>query len=67
MTWEPLAVDSLGDDRYLVTVRTAGKGRGSGIELEGDIGHIVTLRAGRVERLDTYYRLDDARKAAGLG
>ena len=67
VTWEPLAVDSLGDDRYLVTVRTAGKGRGSGIELEGDIGHIVTLREGRVARLDTYYRLDDARKAAGLG
>ena len=66
ITWEPVAVESLGTDRYLVTVKTGGKGRGSGIELQGDIGHIVTLRDGKVERLDAFMRLEDARSAAGL-
>jgi ketosteroid isomerase-like protein len=66
VTWEPVAVESLGGDRYLVTVKATGKGRGSGIELEGDIGHIVTLREGKAERLDAFMRVDAARVAAGL-
>jgi ketosteroid isomerase-like protein len=64
--WEPVAVEPLGGERYLVTVKTVGKGRGSGIELEGDIGHIVTLRDGRAQQLDTYLSLDAARAAAAL-
>lgn len=66
VTWEPVAVEPLGDDRYLITVKTVGEGRGSGIKLEGEIGHIVWLRDGRAERLDAFIRLEDARQAAGL-
>jgi hypothetical protein len=33
----------------------------------GEIGHIVTLRGEKAERLDTYLGWDAARRAAGLG
>jgi hypothetical protein len=51
----------------MVLTETSGLGRGSGILLEGgEVGHIVKLRAGRAERLDTYLSWDAAREAAGL-
>jgi hypothetical protein len=60
-------VHDLGGGRYLVLTETSGRGRGSGILLEGgEVGHIVQLRAGRAERLDTYLSWDVAREAAGL-
>jgi hypothetical protein len=65
--WHPREVQELGGDRYLVLLETAARGRGSGIPLEGgEIGHIVKLREGRAEHLDTYIGWDAAREAAGL-
>jgi hypothetical protein len=65
--WQPREVHDLGYGRYLVLIEASGRGRGSGILLEGgEIGHIVTLRDGRAERLDTYLGWDSAREAAGL-
>jgi ketosteroid isomerase-like protein len=66
MEWQPREVHDLGGDRYLVLVEASGRGRGSGIPLEDEIGHIVKLRDGRAERLDTYLGWDAAREAAGL-
>jgi hypothetical protein len=65
--WQPREVQDLGGERYLVLVEASARGRGSGIPLEGgEIGHIVQLREGRAERLDTYRGWDAARRAAGL-
>lgn len=66
MNWEPIGVEELGDGRYLVTIHVTGTGRGSGIQLEGEIAHIVTLREGKATRLDTYLSMDSAREAEGL-
>lgn len=67
LIWEPKSVEPLGDDRYLVLLTVSGRGRGSGIELQGEIAHIITLRDGRAARLDTYLSMDAAREAPGLG
>jgi hypothetical protein len=67
ISWRPREVHDLGEDRYLVLVEASGLGRGSGIQLEGgEVGHIVKLRDGRAERMDTYLSWDEARDAAGL-
>jgi hypothetical protein len=68
--WQPREVHELGDERYLVLLETIGRARRSGVELEGqagDVGHIVTLREGKAERLEVYLCWDAAREAAGLG
>jgi hypothetical protein len=65
--WRPDQVHDLGGDRYLVLIEVSGRGRGSGVELDGDqIGHLVTLRDGRAERLEVYRGWDTALEAAGL-
>jgi hypothetical protein len=65
--WQPREVHDLGQDRYLVLIEGSGRGRGSGIELEGgEIGHLVTLLDGKAQRLETYLSWADARAAAGL-
>lgn len=65
--WRPQEVLVVSDDRYLVLIEVSGRGRGSGVHLDGDrIGHLVTLRGGRAERLEVYRGWDTARQAAGL-
>jgi ketosteroid isomerase-like protein len=66
IAWVPAEVHELGDERYLILLRVSGRGRGSGIELEGEIGHIVTFRGEKAERLDAYLGWDAAREAAGI-
>jgi ketosteroid isomerase-like protein len=65
--WKPREVHDLGEGRYLILLETRGRARRSGLELEGGIAHIVTVRAGRAERLEVYLGWDAAREAAGLG
>jgi len=48
-------------------VRTTGEGRGSGIPLEGEIGHIFSFREGRAAELETHRGWEKALEAAGLG
>jgi ketosteroid isomerase-like protein len=59
-------LEELDDGRIYAVVRTFGRGRGSGIELEGDVGQIWTLRDGLVVRNDVYPTPAEARRAAGL-
>ena len=67
ISWRPREVHDLEGGRYLVLIEASGRGRGSGIELGGgEIGHIVTLREGKAERLETHLGWDTAREAAGL-
>jgi ketosteroid isomerase-like protein len=65
--WRPIEVKELGDHGYLVRVAARGRGRGSGVELERELFHIVTLRGDRASRMDVYLDEAEARKAAGLG
>ena len=65
--WLPREVHDLGGDRFLVLIEASGLGRGSGLPMnEAEIGHIVKLREGRAERLETYVGWDAAREVAGL-
>jgi hypothetical protein len=65
--WRPDQVHELGRDRYLVLIEVSGRGRGSGVVLDGDrIGHLVTLRDARAERLEVYRGWDTAREAASV-
>jgi hypothetical protein len=67
--WKPRELHELGDDRYLILLQTSGRARRSGLELggpSGDLGHIVTLRDGKAERMEVFLGWDAARKAAGL-
>jgi ketosteroid isomerase-like protein len=67
IVWEPVEVQELDGGRYLVRVVISGHGKGSGISLDGEIGHIFTLRDDRAARLDVYWEWEQAREAAGLG
>jgi ketosteroid isomerase-like protein len=66
--WRPREVHELGEGRYLVLLETSGRARRSGILLEGgQIGHILTVRDGKAERMEVYMTWQGAREAAGLG
>jgi ketosteroid isomerase-like protein len=55
------------DDRVLVRVRGSGRGRGSGLRIEGTLGHLWTFRAGKVVRFDVYGTWQEALDAVGPG
>jgi uncharacterized protein len=50
-------------DRVAVFLRTAVKGKGSGIEVEGCYAHLWTMRGGRGVRVDAYADPSGAREA----
>ena len=67
VNFRPDQVHVVGRDCYLVLVEASGRGRGSGVLLGGDrLGHLVTLRDGRAERLEVYRGWDEGRQAAGI-
>jgi ketosteroid isomerase-like protein len=67
VNFRPDQVHVVGHDRYLVLVEASGRGRVSGVQLSGDwLGHLVTLRDGKVARLEVYRGWDAAREAAGI-
>jgi ketosteroid isomerase-like protein len=47
-----------------VPVRQRARGEGSGVEVEIRIGHLWTVRDGRIARLDVFAARDDALRAA---
>ena len=53
-------------DHVLVPVLFRGRGRGSGIEIEGRYYEVVTVRDGRLIRWEEFSERSDAEKAAGL-
>lgn len=42
------------EDRVVVFVRISGQGRGSGVQLEVRPAHVLTLRGGKVRRLEAF-------------
>jgi ketosteroid isomerase-like protein len=53
-------------DRIVVRVRGSARGKGSGIRIDGTLGHVWTLRAGKAVRFDVYPTWQEALEAAGV-
>jgi len=62
---EPLEAKGSGDMVFL-WVRFSGHGEGSGIPVEMELAHVLTMRDGKVARTVEYFDRDEAREAAGL-
>ena len=54
------------DDLVVLLLHEYRRGKGSGVELESDTAAVVTVRDGRVVRIQGYMDQDAALKAAGL-
>ena len=70
-TWEhyrlePEDVRAVGDDRVLAVVREVARGRASGASVESRWGYVMTLRDGKLARVEAYRDPDEALKAVGL-
>jgi ketosteroid isomerase-like protein len=65
----PEEIRELDDDRVLVFLRNEGRGRGSGIELQGistKAANVFTIRDGKVTRLVLYWNREQAIADLGL-
>ena len=54
------------DDRVAVRVRGSARGKGSGMTVDGTLGHLFTFRAEKVARIDVYGTWEEALEAVGL-
>jgi ketosteroid isomerase-like protein len=66
VVWEPLEFIEAPDNRVLAQVRQSGRDRESGAPFEVQLFHVVTLRDGRVRKLEFFRHRADALEAAGL-
>ena len=62
---EPLEIRTNGNVAY-VWVRFSGHGAGSGLPIEMEIAHVVTIEDGKTRRLEEYSSRDAGLAAAGL-
>jgi ketosteroid isomerase-like protein len=53
-------------DNVLVTVLYEGRGKGSGVRIDGRFWYLITLRKGKAVRWELYPERTQAREAAGL-
>jgi ketosteroid isomerase-like protein len=53
-------------DQVLVLLTLHTRGKGSGVEVDVRVGHLLTVRDGRIVRGRVYTNPDEAREAAGL-
>ncbi len=63
--WESMRIDvrelrDVGRDRVLVVGRARGTGKGSAVEVETDAWNVVTLREGKVARIEFFIREEQA-------
>ena len=65
LTVEPLEAKEYGD-RVFLWVRFAGHGAGSGVPIDMELAHVVTLEHGRARRVAEYMGRADGLRAAGL-
>jgi ketosteroid isomerase-like protein len=56
----------VGGDRILVLARHRGTGRGSGVPVDAPVGHVLTLRDGKVIEWRAYLDRAEALEAVGL-
>ena len=69
-TWEsfqivPERIEAVEGDRVLAVGRISAKGRASGVEVDQLVGHVLTLRDGRIVRWDSYAAAEDAVEVTG--
>ena len=62
---EPLEIRSNGD-RVFAWVRFTGHGADSGIAMEMELAHVLTLEGGRTKRIEEYFDRAEALEAVGL-
>ena len=55
-----------GRPRVVATVRFRARGRGSGIEVDGRLYDVFTLRDGKIVRMDQFTEQSEALEAVGL-
>jgi ketosteroid isomerase-like protein len=53
-------------DRVVATVRFRARGRGSGIEVDGRLYDVFTVRDGKIVRMDQFTEQSEALEAIGL-
>jgi ketosteroid isomerase-like protein len=53
-------------DQVVVTVRFRARGRGSGIEIDGRLYDVFTLRDNKIVRMDQFIEQSEALEAVGL-
>jgi ketosteroid isomerase-like protein len=63
--WEHEEMQAV-DDHVVTRMHVKGRGRHSGIEIEGDVWQIWTFRSGRVVRYRDFEHREEAFQAAGL-
>jgi ketosteroid isomerase-like protein len=68
-TWDDYSVEVLGvrdlsDRHVLVSLHQSGRGKGSGLEVEGDAFFLWTVEAGKVTRLQMFSSEHEAVEAA---
>ena len=63
----PEDVIELGEDHIVVLIRSAARGRLSGVEVEGRLAHLWTLRDRKAIRFQSFRTEAEARRAAGAG
>jgi ketosteroid isomerase-like protein len=54
------------EDKVFLWLRFSGHGEGSGIPVEMELAHVITMRGGRAARIVEYFDRAEALKAAGL-
>ena len=67
--WFTVAAEELivgADGRYVVMQLFRGTGKASGLESEGHSAAVVTMRNGRISRMEGYWDRDAALRAAGV-
>ena len=66
LEWAIEEIFEVGDDRVLVRASMHAEGRGSGMELEGDVYRCIWLRHGRFFRMEDHLTPSGALHALGL-
>ena len=56
-----------GDGKVFLWVRFSGHGAGSGVPMEMEMAHVVTVEEGRIRRVQEYMDRAEALSSAGLG
>ena len=64
--WEPREFIEAAGNRVLTTVRASGRDRESGLPVESQFFQVITIRDGRVRKLDFFRHRAEALEAAGL-
>ena len=65
-TYEVLELTELDDDRILALLTVNARGKGSGLEVSKDAGHLWTLRGDKAIRLQAFADHESARAAANV-